>query len=225
MSVYFTPAFNKFFIDLAPNNNKDWFDVNRNRYEQDVKLPFRGFTADVIKEISKIDPTVKMEAKDAIFRINRDIRFSKDKYPYKMHMAAAVSRLGKKEPDVCGFYFQLNPEKIQIWHGAYFIETPTLHQLRNYIAANLKTFTKLQRSKKFADYYGEVVGDGNSRLSKELKAAAEQEPLLFHKNLYWGAELPAKMITSKDLLKTIIEHYKAGKAMADFIDEGMKGKQ
>ena len=81
MSVYFTPAFNKFFIDLAPNNNKDWFDVNRNRYEQDVKLPFRGFTADVIKEISKIDPTVKMEAKDAIFRINRDIRFSKDKYP------------------------------------------------------------------------------------------------------------------------------------------------
>lgn len=224
MSTFFTPEFNKFFVELAPNNNKDWFDANRDRYEKFVKEPFKKFTEEMILGIAKADPTVKIPAKDAIFRINRDIRFSKDKYPYKMHMAAAISRAGKKDPDVCGFYFQLNPEGIQICQGAYFIEPATLASLRYYLAVHSKKFSTLQKAKKFVDAYGEVVGDGNSRIPKELKSAAEKEPLLLHKNFYWGAQLPVKLITSMDLLKILLEHYKAGKALADFLDAGMKSR-
>jgi uncharacterized protein (TIGR02453 family) len=222
MSTFFTPEFNRFFIELAPNNNKDWFDANRSRYEQFVREPFRKFADELIAQISKHDPGVRhLGAKDVMFRINRDIRFSKDKFPYKMHMAAAVSARGKKEPDICGFYVQLNPEMIQIWQGAYFVEPATMNQLRHFIANDLKTFNKLIRSKKFTDKFGEVEGDGNSRLPKELKDAAAEQPLLLHKNLYWGAQLSPKLISSEDLMKTIMDHYKAGKPLADFLDAGM----
>lgn len=223
MKAYFTSAFNAFFRELAPNNNKEWFDANRGRYEAHVKEPFRTFTEDLIQQISKLDPKIRISAKDAVFRINRDIRFSKDKYPYKMHMAAAVSHIGKKAPDVCGFYYQFNPEGIQIWHGAYFIEPATLGELRYYLADHAAEFNKLMKAKKFTTLYGEVVGEGNSRLPKDLKSAAEKQPLLLHKNFYWGAQLPPKMITSKELLPTLMEYYKAGKALAAFLDKGMKG--
>jgi uncharacterized protein (TIGR02453 family) len=221
MSAFFTKQFSKFFIDLAPNNNKEWFDENRSRYENDVKKPFHDFTEQVIKAIAKLDPRIKISTKEAIFRINRDIRFSKDKYPYKMHMAAAISPAGKKDPDVSGFYFQLGPEGIQIWQGAYFIENTTLPHLREYLAANLKTFQKHKSAKKFVDTYGEIQGDGNSRVSKELKLVAEKEPLLLHKNLYWGAQLPASHITSDKLLQSLIDHYKAGKDLGMFLEKGM----
>lgn len=222
MSAFFTKQFSKFFIDLAPHNNKEWFDENRSRYENDVKKPFHDFTENVIKSIAKLDPRIKISTKEAIFRINRDIRFSKDKYPYKMHMAAAISPLGKKHPDVSGFYFQLGPEGVQIWQGAYFIENTTLPVLRENLAKNLKEFQKLKSAKKFVDTYGEIQGDGNSRLPKELKPFAEKEPLLFHKNFYWGAQLPASLITSDKLLPTLIDHYKAGKDLGLFLEKLMR---
>lgn len=222
MSAYFSKEFSKFFIELAPNNNKDWFDANRDRYEEFVKKPFRAFTEKMIEGISKADPRVKVSASESIFRINRDIRFSKDKYPYKMHMAAAISHAGKKMPDVSGFYFQLSPEGIQIYQGAYFIETPTLHRLRDYIVSEKKIFKKLISAKKFTDTYGGIQGDGNSRLSGEIKKAAEELPMLAAKNFYWGAMLPAKTILAADLDKQLMDHYKAGKALGDFLDEGMK---
>ena len=81
--AWFTSDFNTFFKDLARNNNKEWFDANRKRYEASMKQPFESFTTEVIKRVAKHDKSVKIGPKEAIFRINRDIRFSKDKTPYK----------------------------------------------------------------------------------------------------------------------------------------------
>ncbi|HNR54889.1 MAG TPA: DUF2461 family protein, partial [Flavobacteriales bacterium] len=83
--AWFTNDFNDFFKDLAKNNNKEWFDANRKRYEASVKEPFTAFVAEAIKRIGKHDKAVRIEPKEAIFRINRDIRFSKDKTPYKLN--------------------------------------------------------------------------------------------------------------------------------------------
>ena len=88
---YFSSDYLEFFKELAPNNNKDWFDKNRKRYIDSVKEPFKKFVTDLIQEISKVDDEVQIEAKDAIFRINRDIRFSKDKTPYKLNNSAIIS--------------------------------------------------------------------------------------------------------------------------------------
>ena len=82
---YFSPDYLDFFIELAANNHKDWFDLNRKRYEASVKKPFAQFTQALIDRIAVTNPSFQhVLAKDCIFRINRDIRFSADKTPYKL---------------------------------------------------------------------------------------------------------------------------------------------
>jgi len=78
---YFNPAFVKFFKDLSKNNSTAWFNDNRKTYENEVKKPFAVFVDELIGRIQKHDPSVKIKAGDAITRINKDIRFSKDKIP------------------------------------------------------------------------------------------------------------------------------------------------
>lgn len=221
MSVYFNQDFLQFFIDLSRNNHKDWFDSNRSRYEQNVKLPFVKFVDDLIKGIQKIDKTIKVGPKDCIFRINRDIRFAKDKTPYKVYVSAAISRIGKKAPNVCGFYFELNPECIRIYQGAYFVEGPALNELRNQIKKKDKEFLKLINDATFKKKYKKLLGDEQKRLPKEFSDVKVRIPEITFKNFYWTTELNVKEITGKKLLEVLLEHYKAGKALCDFLDKGL----
>ncbi|MCB0846293.1 MAG: DUF2461 domain-containing protein, partial [Bacteroidetes bacterium] len=103
---YFTPDYIAFFEELARNNTKEWFDQNRSRYEKSVKKPFYAFVERMIDLISEDDPAVMITPKDAIFRINRDIRFSNDKTPYKTNFSAVVSPGGRKEMVTPGLYFE-----------------------------------------------------------------------------------------------------------------------
>ena len=86
--IYLEKEYLNFFNELSENNNKLWFDENRKRYEKFVKKPFENLITDLIAELSNIDLKITMQAKDAMFRINRDIRFSNDKTPYKTQMSA-----------------------------------------------------------------------------------------------------------------------------------------
>ena len=95
-----TEAFYEFFIELSANNQKSWFDENRARYEREVKALFLTFVESVLVKMVAVDGRFSgMEAKQCIFRINKDIRFSKDKTPYKLHCAAAIQIGGRKEMD------------------------------------------------------------------------------------------------------------------------------
>ncbi|MDQ6608300.1 MAG: DUF2461 domain-containing protein, partial [Bacteroidota bacterium] len=98
----------KFLSQLKKNNNKPWFDLHRPQYEA-ARIDFGNFMQLVIDELQKSDTTVTgLTGKDCMFRINRDIRFSKDKTPYKTHFGASVKRGGKKSP-FAGYYFHLEP--------------------------------------------------------------------------------------------------------------------
>ena len=88
---YFTKDFAAFFKDLEKNNNREWFHENKKRYEDSVKNPFHNFVEELIGGLSDIFPTLTIQPKDAIFRIHRDVRFSKDKTPYKIHASALIS--------------------------------------------------------------------------------------------------------------------------------------
>jgi uncharacterized protein (TIGR02453 family) len=100
---FFTADYLAFFKELAANNHKEWFDANRKRYETSVKEPFKAFTQHLIDELAKKEPAFKeLKASDCIFRINRDIRFSKDKTPYKTQCSAVISPNGKKSSSIHG---------------------------------------------------------------------------------------------------------------------------
>ena len=111
----FSPDYLEFFKELAANNHKEWFDQNRKRYESVVRDPFKTFIGQLISEMSKSDPELDIEAKDAIFRINRDIRFSKDKTPYKLYNSALISPSGRKDKNNPGIYLEFSPEKLGVY--------------------------------------------------------------------------------------------------------------
>lgn len=220
--AWFTPDFNKFFIDLAPNNNKEWFDANRKRYEQSVKEPFEAFVAEVIKQVAKVDPKVNITPREAIFRINRDVRFSKDKAPYKSRMSAVVAAGGRKDHSTGGIYFELGPENVAFYGGQYMPEKEQLQGIREHIAANLARFKKLRTAKAFVDRFEGIQGERNKIFPKEFKEAALKEPLIANKQFYFMAELPPSTVSDPKLVQILLDHYKAMKPMNDFLAEGQR---
>ncbi len=212
-----------FFIELAPNNNKDWFDLNRKRYENSVKEPFKKFVNHIISKLAEIDPTFKeLEAKDCIFRINRDIRFSKDKQPYKMQVSAVVSPLGKKSKAINGVYFELGPEHLRVYGGVYEIDKDDLLTVREGIAENIAEFQKTYNNPLFVKTFGELKGEKNKIIPKELKLAAEKEPLIFNKQWYFYTQLEPERILFDNLDETIINCYKAGRPVEEFLNKLIK---
>ena len=216
---YFEPDFLQFFKDLAANNHKDWFDENRKRYELVVREPFKVFIQDVLKSIHEVDPEIELEPKDCIFRINRDIRFSKDKTPYKLHASAAISKNGRKDMDNAGIYIQLDPEYTHLYSGFYYPSKEKLYQIRTNIASKPKQFEALKNDSTFKAVYGEILGDKNKVLPKEFKEAAQQEPLIYNKAFYYVNRLEPETALKTNLLQTVMDHYKAAHSLNKFLSE------
>jgi len=161
---YFDQDFQNFFSELEKNNNKEWFDQNRKRYEKSVKIPFINFIDDLIGLINEDDPEVRIQAKDAIFRINRDIRFSKNKSPYKTHMSAIISHGGRKDKSVPGIYIQLDHKEIRFYGGAHMVDKDQLYKIRNAIANHLQEFQKLIDDPVFKKKFSKIHGEQNKRI-------------------------------------------------------------
>ena len=216
--AFFSPAYLNFFQELTQNNNREWFHANKKTYEKEVKEPFKAFVQTLIDKAEKIDPEIGIDPKDAIFRINRDIRFSKDKSPYKLNNSAIISATGKKEKSKPGgFYIELSADHARVYQGAYMLEKEPLLRVRELIAEHGDEFTKLLADKNFVKTYGEIRGDKHKRLPADLKKAAVNQPLIFNKQFYYYTEMPAKSITQDDFADKIIEAYKIGKPVADFL--------
>jgi uncharacterized protein (TIGR02453 family) len=220
---HFDKSFTDFFKQLSTNNTSAWFAENRKTYEGSVKNPFKGFVDEMIGRIQKHQPEIAIGAADAIFRINKDIRFSKDKTPYNTHVSANISSQGRKSKEEPGFYFQLSHEGIEIYGGAYMLEPTALQNMRSYIANNLKTFASLYNDKNFKDKFGTIQGEKNKKLPEDIKQLVDKEPLLANKQFYYTAKLKPTLITQKDLPDVLMEYYKAGKKMNGFLKNGLKG--
>lgn len=221
--AFFTPDFLQFFIELAPNNHKDWFDLNRKRYEKSVKEPFKDFVEHIIKEIAKTDASFKdLEAKDCIFRINRDIRFSKDKTPYKMNVSAVVAPEGKKSKAVNGVYFEFGPEHVRVYGGVYEIDKEDLLTVREGIANDLKGFQEAYSNPRFKKVFGTILGEKNKVIPKELKEAADKEPLIFNKQWYFYAQFDAETVLDPKLDQLLLDCFEAGKPVEHYFNKLIK---
>lgn len=216
--AFFTPAYLNFFKELEKNNHREWFHANKKTYEKEVKEPFKRFVQELINRAGEIDPHIMIDPKDAIFRINRDIRFSKDKSPYKLYNSAVISADGKKEKSrPGGFYVELSANHLRIYQGAYMLDKEPLQFLREQIAQHPDTFSSLISEKKFVETYGEIRGEKHKRLPKELKEAAEKQPLIFNKQFYYYTEMPPETILQDDLADVVISKYKIGIPLANFL--------
>ncbi len=218
---YFNQDFIDFFSELNKNNNRDWFNSNKQRYIESVKDPFYHFVEELIHNIHDDEKSINLTPKEAIFRIYKDVRFSKDKLPYKTTTSAIISPGGRKDFTTPGIYVEMDFNGIRFYGGAYFLEKNQLQNLREYIAGNLKQFQKLLNEKNFKSKFGELRGEQNKRIPKEFVEIAEQEPLMMNKQFYFVAELGPKKITSPTLVETLMKLYAIGKPMNKFLVKGI----
>ncbi|MEZ5038643.1 MAG: DUF2461 domain-containing protein [Saprospiraceae bacterium] len=220
--TFFTEDFNAFFKDLAKNNHKEWFNAHKKRYEMSVKLPFEAFISEMLRRIQKEDPRVNIEAKEAILRINRDIRFAKDKTPYNLHQTAFLSAGGRKHKEIPGFFLRLSPEMVGIMAGAYHPSNEELQKIRYNITNNDFEITEILNNKSFKEKYTTLKGEQSKRIPSEFKAAAIKQPLVANKQFYVMAELSPDLITADDLADQLMTYYHAAKPLNDFLINVMK---
>lgn len=213
--AYFNKAFLDFFRKLSRNNSKEWMDKNRETYETEVKEPFKVFVTEMIKRVQNHDPRIQVEPKHVMFRINRDIRFSNDKTPYKAHASAAIAEGGKKS-SIPGFYFQLSHKGIWVGGGAWSLEKENLNKVRSEISYNMDEFSKLIKAKEFKSKYGKLVGEVNKVIPAEYREDAKIQPLLYNKELYYMTEMDASFILKPNLADHLTKYYLAGKELNEF---------
>lgn len=206
MKAYINPDFFEFFKKLAANNHKEWFDANRNAYETSVKKPFENLVDALLAEFTKTQKDLQgVQAKDCIFRINRDVRFSKDKSPYKLNRSAIISAGGKKEMHAKGFYLELGPGECAFYAGVYMPDKESITGIRNAISGNMKAFEKLISAPAFVKAFGEVHGDRQKRVDAALKEAAVVQPLILNTQFYIKHNFSEKTACSKGFVDYIRE--------------------
>ena len=213
----------KFLKDLKKNNNKPWFDAHRKEYES-AKGDFMAFIQVVIDKHSKSDPTIKsVTAKDCMFRINRDIRFSKDKSPYKTNMGAYINHGGKKSI-FGGYYFHCEPGQSFVGGGLWMPMPPELNKVRQEIDYNFEAFRKIITSKKFKSVYNGLSSEPEYvliRLPKGYEPTNPAAEYLKMKSFVSMAALKDTELTSKDLVKKTAEAFAALQPLIDFINESL----
>ncbi len=210
-----------FLRELAQNNNRDWFHRNKKRYEKELKNPWKAFIQKLIVAFQAYEPAIQIQPKDAIFRIARDVRFSKDKTPYQTHVSALISPGGRKAKEHPGFYIQLSTGVLALGGGAYFLESSTLQQVRERIAREPAYFRGLIEAENFVRHYEQIRGDQHKRIPKEFKEVHEQLPVIANKQYYYMAELPPEEILRDDIVDFVTSYYLAGKPLNDFLAEAI----
>jgi uncharacterized protein (TIGR02453 family) len=209
-----------FLTALNCNNNRDWFLANRLLY-LDAKENFEVFIQAVIDKIILFEPIMKgLEAKSCIFRINRDIRFSKDKSPYKSHFGAFIVKGGKNNGDkFAGYYFHIEPGKSILAGGAYTPPSPWLSAIREKISETPDEFIKIINSKEFIKYFGSIDGEKLKTAPKGFPKDHPNIELLKFKSYLVVNEASDKMVLSSDYLNHVISVFKAMKPLNDYLNE------
>jgi len=218
---YFSPEYLEFFKELAGNNHKDWFDTNRKRYETVVREPFKIFIGDLIKNLAKDDPDLLIQPKDAIFRINRDIRFSKDKTPYKLNNSAIISSKGRKDKNHPGIYIELGPEKLAFYGGIYMPDSKQVQKLRTYFDKHTSDLNSLIDTTDFKELFGELKGEKSKRIPKEFKESAQKQPLLMNKQWYYFTHQSPDIIISDQLMKTVLDLEQKSRPIKEFLTNAL----
>ncbi|MBO0930439.1 DUF2461 domain-containing protein [Fibrella aquatilis] len=217
------PATIAFLRNLKANNNKPWFDENRAAYDA-AKADFVGLVGELITGLSQLDPAIAetpLEAKKCIFRINRDVRFSKDKAPYKNHFGAWFN-IGGKALNSAGYYLHLEPGGAFVAGGLYMPEPPLLATVRQEIDYNLPHFEAIVNEATFQKQFGGLSRE--EALSRPPKGYLPDNPaieFLKLKSFTASSPLPDKLLTKAELPAHMLAAYASLQPLISFLNQSL----
>lgn len=218
------PSTIQFLQKLKKNNNKEWFEKNRSTYEL-AKKDFIFFIENVIIELKKKDTTLQhLEAKSCIFRINRDIRFSKNKTPYKTNFGASISKGGKKVSEA-GYYLHIEPDASFIACGIWMPMHEELKKIRQEIDYNFEEFKLLISSNKFKKYFNELEKSKEYILSRAPKGYDENNDAIEYlkfKSYIVSKGVSDIEITNKNFIKNIVTTFETAIPFIHFLNRAIE---
>ncbi|MDX2245705.1 MAG: DUF2461 domain-containing protein [Bacteroidia bacterium] len=214
------PSTLTFLAELKENNHKEWFDANRDRY-QESRENLISLVDQVLEGLVEFDHSVEgLEAKKCLFRINRDIRFSKNKSPYKTNMGAFMSK-GGKQSYYAGYYVHLEPGSCFVGGGCYQPPAPELKKIRSYIDLSAAELREITSDKKFVDTFGGLQGE-------ELKSAPagfdKQHPdidLIRRKDFFVGKNLEDHQVLSEGFAETLLDIFETMYPLNRYLNEAI----
>jgi uncharacterized protein (TIGR02453 family) len=197
-----------FLVLLKANNNKEWFDKNRALYEA-AKTDLNGIVSLLITELGKLDKSIiGLEPKNCVFRINRDLRFSNDKSPYKTNIGAYFTGGGKNTINA-GYYLHLQPENSFLAGGMWMPAAPQLKAIRQEIAYNADDFKNILADKDFKKYFKELGGEKLKTAPKEYPKDHPEIELLKHKSFIVSHKMTDTDMVAKDMISNTVKAFKA----------------
>lgn len=212
-----------FLSGLKQNNNKPWFEAHRTQYEA-ARIDFQNVIQLVINDLQRNDLTIAgLQARDCLFRINRDIRFSNDKTPYKVAFGASLKREGKKSV-YAGYYFHLEPGRSFVGGGLWMPEPVNVKKVRQEIDYNWPEFQSIITAKNFKAVYGDVYKGSDVSLSKAPKGYEPDHPALTYLKLKsFIAEMPLAdaELTKATLHQKTVAAYEALQPFLQFINRAL----
>jgi uncharacterized protein (TIGR02453 family) len=216
---YFQPALFRFLRDLAANNNREWFEANRERYVEIVQEPALAFIADFAPRLEKISPYFRADAKvqgGSLFRIYRDTRFSADKTPYKTNTGVHFRHDRFKDAHAPGYYLHLQPRECFMGVGLWRPDAKVAHQIRETIATSPAIWRKAAHGKRFAEVY-QLEGDS---LKRPPKGIDPDHPLiedLKRKDFIGSKRLTQSQVTSADFIDMVESDFRRATPFMEFL--------
>jgi uncharacterized protein (TIGR02453 family) len=197
-----------FLTQLDGNNNREWFHQNKKQYD-DAKAEVQSFVNSIIPGLAKFDESVKfVDAKDCMFRIFRDVRFAKDKSPYKINMGAWITRAGRKSTGP-GYYIHLQPGESFLAAGVYMPEPDQLKKIRNEIYYNVTEFKSILNEKKLGKYCtGLSDMDKGKMAPRDFPKDFPEIELLKHKHYILSHPLRDEMVASDHFHDVVLMAFK-----------------
>jgi uncharacterized protein (TIGR02453 family) len=211
----------EFLKGLEKNNNRKWFQAHRKQYEE-ARAEVLAFVEILVAEIGKFDPDLgPVNPKSALFRINRDIRFSRDKSPYKTNFGAFISRDGKKS-GYAGYYFHIDPSGCFIAGGIYHPEPEVLKKVRQEIFENPEEFLEIILDETFRDYFGEMYDERLKTPPRGFPKEFAHIDLLRYKSYLVSRDLPDRLLNGEGLLEEIIRGMHLAYPLVRFINYALE---
>ena len=212
----FRPAALAFLSQLKRRNTRDWFEANRATYEADLRDPMRALVEELDVGLARLAPEMVGDPRHSIFRIHRDIRFSKDKSPYKTHVACwlyhrdAGRGVGRESPGSAGFYFHLAPGGSFVGGGIWMPPRPTLGKIREALVADPESFAAIVTAPGFRRRFGALDEDAMlTRLPRGFAAGHPAERWLRYQSFTVGRELARREVLGARLPAVLLADFAA----------------
>ena len=207
-----------FLKKLKINNNREWFDSNKTEYLASKEI-FEEFVSELIKGINKFDKKVSLDLKpkDCTFRIYKDVRFSKDKTPYKNNMSASINPGGKKS-NIPGYYFHLEPDGCFLAGGVYMPMPDVLKAIRQEIDYNPLPLINVLKSASFKkEFNGLDEEDKLKNPPKGFNKDHAHSEILKNKHFIVSRKFENKVILKKEGLSKTLDSFKAMYPLLDYL--------